>query len=49
MMVDDTHLIEAGRLAVDRQTGNFGASIVGTLKLDRRPSASLRVISGRCA
>jgi len=29
----------------DRQTYTFGASIVGTRKWDRRPSASLRFIS----
>ena len=48
-LVDDTHPIEAGRLADGSPDLYFRASSTVTRKLDRRPSASLRFISGRCA
>jgi hypothetical protein len=48
-LVDDTIPSRRDAWRTDRQTCTFGASIVGTRKLDRRPSASLRFISGRCA
>jgi hypothetical protein len=48
-LVDDTHPIEAGRLPMDRRTFTSVVSIAGTVKSDRRHSASPRSISGPSA